>query len=68
MKSPDTTKSQVIKEDGSEFKMFMISSAEVKSAENMMELTVKTANKSFDKLFILDGMKIQKKHRQSMEL
>lgn len=51
MKSPDTTKSQVIKEDGSEFKMFMISSAEVKSAENMMELTVKTANKSFDKLY-----------------
>lgn len=51
MKSPDTTKSQVIKEDGLEFKMFMISSAEVKSAENMMELTVKTANKSFDKLY-----------------
>ena len=51
MKSPDTTKSQVINEDGSEFKMFMISSAEVKSAENMMELTVKTANKSFDKLY-----------------
>ena len=51
MKSPDVTKSQVIKEDGSEFKMFMISSAEVKSAENMMELTVKTANKSFDKLY-----------------
>lgn len=51
MKSPDTTKSQVIKEDGSEFKTFMISSAEVKSAENMMELTVKTANKSFDKLY-----------------
>lgn len=51
MKSPDTTKSQVIKEDGSEFKMFKISSAEVKSAENTMELTVKTANNSFDKLY-----------------
>lgn len=51
MKSPDSTKSQVIKEDGSEFKMFRISSAEVKSAENMMELTVKTANNSFDKLY-----------------
>lgn len=51
MDSPNVTKSQVIKEDGSEFKMFMISSAEVKSVENMMELTVKTANKSFDKLY-----------------
>lgn len=51
MKSPDVTKSQVIKEDGSIFKMFKISSAEVKSAENTMELTVKTANSSFDKLY-----------------
>ena len=51
MKSPDVTKSQVIKEDGSIFKMFKISSAEVKSAENMMELTVKTANRSFDKFY-----------------
>lgn len=51
MDSPNVTKSQVIKEDGSEFKMFKISSAEVKSAENTMELTVKTANNSFDKLY-----------------
>lgn len=51
MKSPDVTKSQVIKEDGSIFKMFKISSAEVKSAENMMELTVKTADSSFDKFY-----------------
>lgn len=51
MDSPNVTKSQVIKEDGSEFKMFKISSAEVKSAENTMELTVKTANSSFDKLY-----------------
>lgn len=51
MKSPDVTKSQVIKEDGSIFKMFKISSAEVKSAENTMELTVKTTNSSFDKLY-----------------
>ena len=51
MDSPNVTKSQVIKENGSEFKMFKISSAEVKSTENTMELTVKTANSSFDKLY-----------------
>lgn len=51
MDSPNVTKSQVIKEDGTEFKMFKISSAEVKSTENTMELTVKTANSSFDKLY-----------------
>lgn len=51
MDSPNVTKSQVIKEDGSEFKMFKISSAEVKSTENTMELTVKTTNSSFDKLY-----------------
>ena len=51
MASPNTEKSQVIKEDGSIFKMFKISSAEVKSAENMMELTVKTADSSFDKFY-----------------
>lgn len=51
MDSPNVTKSQVIKEDGTEFKMFKISSAEVKSTENTMELTVKTTNSSFDKLY-----------------
>ena len=51
MASPNTEKSQVIKEDGTEFKMFQISSAEVKSTENTMELTVKTTNSSFDKLY-----------------
>ena len=51
MDSPNVTKSQVIKENGSEFKMFKISSAEVKSTENTMELTVKTTNSSFDKLY-----------------
>ena len=51
MASPNTEKSQVIKEDGTEFKMFKISSAEVKSTENTMELTVKTTNSSFDKLY-----------------
>ena len=51
MDSPNVTKSQVINKDGSEFKMFKISSAEVKSTENTMELTVKTTNSSFDKLY-----------------
>ena len=47
----DTSKAQVIKADGSAFKMFLISSFDAKVNGDKIDLTVETTNTSFDKLY-----------------
>ena len=48
----DTSKAQVIKANGTEFKMFQISTFEAKVNGDKIDLTVETTNTSFDKLYL----------------
>lgn len=48
----DTSKAQVIKADGTEFGMFLISTFEAKVNGDKIDLTVETTNKLFDKLYL----------------
>ena len=43
---------KVVKEDGSEFKMFMVSESSVKKNEDKLKVTFSTTNISFDKLYL----------------
>lgn len=52
MTPSDTSKAQVIKADGTEFKMFQISTFEAKVNGDKIDLTVETTNTSFDKLYL----------------
>ena len=54
---------KVVKEDGYEFEMFMVSESSVKKNEDKLKVTFSTTNISFDKIYLGSKDKIDEKKR-----